>query len=80
MSGPEQPPSLRGLIAYAVMEVMGSNEVVVYAEPLALAFADELRRAGLALHDPRRCARLPEAEPGRPMTAEEQTMVGLEGG
>lgn len=73
-------PSLRDLMAVALLEAAGATEVTRLNEPLAQAFAAQLRERGLAIHFAAGCVRIPDREPGRPMTEEEQRMVGLGGG
>lgn len=46
------------------------------AEQVSFALVARMRHYGLAIHLERACVRLPPP-PGRPMTIEEQTMVGL---
>jgi hypothetical protein len=63
-------------MAGALLRVLGPREAVVNADALAMAFQQELRAAGYALHDVERCVRPPKGDTlGRPMTEAEQALV-----
>jgi hypothetical protein len=61
-----------------VREVLDANRVGnVVAKELAADLTAALHREGYAIHEARRCVRVPAQPPGRPMTQDEMITLGL---